>query len=95
MSSPEGALIRVTVTTVSDPAGHDRQLPRNGFAVQQRCGADSVREVRPVPVGRVGQDVGLAERWDENLHDFNMLQVVANPTPSSPQVTLSSVAGRE
>ena len=74
-------MIRVAVTTVSDPAGHDRQLPRTGFAVQQRCGADSVREVRPVPVKGVGPGVGLARRQDESMRDFKQLREIGTPTP--------------
>lgn len=82
LSSPEGALIHVAVTTVQDTARHDRQLPRNGFSMRQQYRADSVREVLPVPVERVGPSVGLARRRDETMRDFNELQDIKTPTPA-------------
>ena len=47
MSSPYGALVRVSVMTVSDSLGHDRHLHSHGFAVQQQYGAESVRGGSP------------------------------------------------
>ncbi|MDE2807782.1 MAG: hypothetical protein OXN90_05130, partial [Gemmatimonadota bacterium] len=55
----------------------------SGLAVRKQCGADSVPEVLPVPVGRVGPGVGLAWRQDEKMGDFNELQDMQTPTPEA------------
>ena len=53
--------------------------------MQQRCGADSVREVRPVPVSGVRLGVGLARRQDESMREFKELQEIGTPTPFAHQ----------
>ena len=61
------------------PAGSETALA--GIPVRPPYGADSVREIRPVPVGHVGQGVGLAMRKDESTRMVNGLQDIATPTP--------------
>ena len=78
----DGTLVGVVVGALPVAAGTIGNRQRCGFSVRPQHGADSIREVRPVPVVCVGKAVGLTSLQDETMRDFNVLQDVANPTPS-------------
>ena len=83
MSSPDGAFVRGVVGPVS--AGQVWQPPRHAFPARSQYGADSAWDVSHVPVGRVGQRVGLAENWAEKPIVYNGLQESPIPTPGAAE----------
>ena len=62
VTSSDGAFVRGVVGSLSTGAGQGWQTLGRAFPALSQYGADSAWDVRDVPVGRVGQCVGLAEK---------------------------------
>ena len=60
MTSSDGAFVRGVAGPVSAGGGQDLQPLGRAFPALSQYSADSACDIRHVPVGRVGQSVGLA-----------------------------------